>query len=181
MSPTARTAPAAAFVPGAAPPAPADRGTIQIVTFRLGDDLFAADVRAVERVLRYREPRPVPDVPPWISGVIEYQKRVVPVIDLRLRFELAAAAPTGEARILVFNAAAGWVAGVVDAVLDVSAHAQAQVEAAPALFRGLAAEYLHGIVRRDGGLVLVVDAERLVQATDRVLVQRVAAAGAPRG
>ena len=64
----------------------ADRA--QIVTFRLGDDLFAADINSVERVLRYKQPSPVPNVPEWIEGVIEYQKRVLPVVDLRARFSM---------------------------------------------------------------------------------------------
>ena len=62
--------------------------TSQIVTFRLGDELFAADIFSVERVLRYTPPTPVPNVPAWIEGVIDYQGRVVPVINLRERFEL---------------------------------------------------------------------------------------------
>src|SRR5581483_1847383 len=55
----------------------------QVVTFRLADDYFAADIFAVERVLRYTRPTPVPNLPDWVDGVIEYQGRVVPVIDLR--------------------------------------------------------------------------------------------------
>ena len=50
--------------------------TSKIVTFRLGDDLFAADIYSVERVLRYQTPTVVPNVPPWIEGVSEYQARV---------------------------------------------------------------------------------------------------------
>ena len=44
----------------------------QIVTFRLGDDHFAADIFAVERVLRYQPPTAVPNVPGWIEGVIDF-------------------------------------------------------------------------------------------------------------
>ena len=73
----------------------------QIVTFRLGNELFAADIFSVERVLRYTLPTPVPNVPAWIEGVIEYQGRVVPVINLRKRFELPAAPVPADARILV--------------------------------------------------------------------------------
>jgi hypothetical protein len=53
----------------------------KLVTFRLADDLFAADIFAVERVLRYQTPRALPDVPQWIEGVIEYQQRVIPVVN----------------------------------------------------------------------------------------------------
>ena len=140
----------------------------QIVTFRIEQDLFAADVRAVERVLRPTAITPVRNMPPWISGVLEYQKRVVPVIDFRARFELPAAAPTNETRVLVFNVTGSWVAAVVDAVLDVSALEPGRLEAPPPLLRGLAADYLRGIVRRDGKLVMLLDADRLLSATERL-------------
>jgi purine-binding chemotaxis protein CheW len=140
----------------------------QIVTFRLGADLFAADIHGVERVLRWQQPTPIPNVPAWIVGVLDYQKRVLPVIDLRTRFELAVTAPTAETRVVVFNAGENWVAGVVDAVLDVAALGKATVEPPPPLFRGLSADYLRGIIRRDGKLVLLLDTERLLSATERL-------------
>jgi purine-binding chemotaxis protein CheW len=146
----------------------------QIVTFRVGDDLFAADVRTVERVLRYSAPTPVPNVPSWVVGVLEYQKRVLPVIDLRVRFALAAADPTRETRILVINTAGGWVAAVVDAVLDVTSVERARIEPSPPLFRGFAADYLRGIVRREEQLVLLLAAERILTATDQTLLARMA-------
>ena len=156
--------------PGPAAPARADaRATVsQIVTFRIEQDLFATDVRAVERVLRPTAITPVRNMPPWISGVLEYQKRVVPVIDFRARFELPVAAPTNETRVLVFNVTGSWVAAVVDAVLDVSALEAGRLEAPPPLLRGLAADYLRGIVRRDGKLVMLLDADRLLSATERL-------------
>jgi purine-binding chemotaxis protein CheW len=140
----------------------------QIVTFRIEQDLFAADVRAVERVLRLTAVTPVRNMPAWVTGVLEYQKRVVPVIDFRARFELPAAAPTNETRALVFNVTGSWVAAVVDAVLDVSALERGKLEPPPPLFRGLAAEYLRGIVHRDGKLVMLLDADRLLSATERL-------------
>jgi purine-binding chemotaxis protein CheW len=152
-------------------------GHVQIVTFRLAGELFAADIHGVERVLRRQETTPVPNVPDWIIGVLEYQKRVVPVIDLRMRFEMEAAEATNETRVLVFNAtgAAGdqWIAGVVDAVLDVAAVDKATVEPPPELFRGLAGEYLKGIVRRDKKLVMLLDVTKLLTATERLALELV--------
>jgi purine-binding chemotaxis protein CheW len=66
----------------------------KLVTFRLGDDYFAADIFSVERVLRYTPPTSVPDMPAYIEGVMDYQNRVVPIVNLRRRFEL----PAREAR-----------------------------------------------------------------------------------
>jgi purine-binding chemotaxis protein CheW len=152
---------------------------MQIVTFRIGGEFFAADVQAVERVLRYQPATPLPEVPPWVAGVLEYQQRVVPVIDLRVRFEVAGVSPTTDTRIIVFNTAAGWTAGVVDAVLDVSAVERNRLEAPPPLLNGLSAEYLHGIARRDGQLVLLLNADRVLSSTDERLLQTRIAEMAP--
>ena len=152
-------------------PTPASDEGLQIVTFRIGDKFFAADVRAVERVLRYQPPTPLPEVPTWVAGVLEYQQRVVPVIDLRVRFELSDARLTPDTRTIVFNTTAGWTAGVVDAVLDVSAIEGNRLEAPPPLLNGLSADYMHGIARRDGQLVLLLNANRVLSSTDERLLQ----------
>jgi purine-binding chemotaxis protein CheW len=144
----------------------------QIVTFRLGDELFAADIFSVERVLRYTAPTPVPNVPSWIEGVIDYQGRVVPVINLRRRFELPAAPIPADARILVLTVGDEWVAATVDGVLDVSVLDAARLAPPPALFRGLAASYLRGVVRRGERLVVFLDIARLFSTDERIVLER---------
>jgi len=144
----------------------------QIVTFRLGEDLFAADIYSVERVLRHQPPTPIPNVPEWIEGVIDYQGRVVPVINLRRRFELGAGEVANETRILVLNAAGEWIAVIVDAVLEVSSLDPAAVQPPPPLFRGLAGEYLKGIVRRGDRLVIFLDVERLLSTAERLRLEQ---------
>jgi purine-binding chemotaxis protein CheW len=144
----------------------------KLVTFRLGEDLFAADIYSVERVLRYQTPTPIPNVPEWIEGVIDYQQRVVPVINLRRRFELAAPAGGNDTRILVFNCEGDWIAGVVDQVLDVASMDTSKVAAPPKMFRGLAGEYLRGIVRRDTRLVIYLDIAHLLSSSDRLMLEQ---------
>ena len=147
----------------------------KIVTFRLGDDLFAADIYSVERVLRYQQTTPVPNVPEWIEGVIDYQGRVVPVINLRRRFEMPVAPIGAETRILVFNVAGEWIGGIVDAVLDVATLDAGKLAPPPPIFRGLAGEYLLGIVRRDQRLVVFLDVGRLLSTSERLVLERAAA------
>jgi purine-binding chemotaxis protein CheW len=153
----------------------------KLVNFRLGDDLFAADIFAVERVLRYQTPRALPDVPAWIEGLIEYQKRVIPVVNLRRRFELAEREPAPDTRIVVLNARGDWIGIVVDSVVEVSTVDAGNVSTAPSFFRGLAGEYLKGIVRRGEGqrLVIVLDVEQLLSSTDRIALQLGSARGTP--
>jgi purine-binding chemotaxis protein CheW len=155
--------------------------TAKLVTFRLADDLFAADIFAVERVLRYQAPRSLPDVPPWIEGVIEYQQRVIPVVNLRRRFELPARDAAPETRIVVLNARGEWIGIVVDSVVEVSTVEASQISPAPSFFRGLAGEYLKGILRRGTGerLVILLDVEQLLSATERIVLQLGSARGTP--
>jgi purine-binding chemotaxis protein CheW len=140
------------------------------VTFRLGDDLFAAAIEVVERVLRYQSPRTVPNLPDWIGGVIEYGERIVPVIDLRRRFDLPSAQITPQMRLIVLSAGGEWAAVLVDAVMDVRTVDAAELVPPPPLFRGLAAEYLRGVIKRDEQLVIVLDTDRLLTASERLLL-----------
>lgn len=148
------------------------RTTDKIVVFRLGDALFAAGVQCVERVLRYERARPLPDVPPWVDGVIEYRSKVIPQIDLRRRFELREASVGPTTRVVVLNAGGGWIAVVVDAVLEVAAYDPDQLSTPPTLFRGLAGEYLRGLIRHGEPLIVLLDVDRLLSATERLRLEQ---------
>lgn len=143
----------------------------KLVMFRLGEDHFAADIFAVERVLRYTVPTGVPDMPSYIEGVMDYQGRVVPVVNLRRRFELPAAPAGGETRILVLNVSGEWIGIVVDGVTEVAAFDRTQLSAPPKLFRGLAREYVKGIIRRAERLLIYLDVEHLLSSTERIALQ----------
>lgn len=146
----------------------------QLVTFRLGEDYFAADIYSVERVLRYQPPTPIPNVPEWVDGVIEYRGRIIPVVDLRLRFGLERVPPRPESRILVFSVGNDWIGALVDAVLEVASPTAEQLSPPPPLFRGLSAEFLRGVVRRNGRLVVFLEVTKLLTTDERVILERAA-------
>lgn len=147
----------------------------KLVVFQLGIDLFAADVLVVERVLRYTPPNSVPDVPNWVEGVLEHRGKVIPVIDMRRRIELAEASVTPETRILVLTTSDGWVGAIVDAVHEVAAVGSGGITPPPALFRGLAAEFIDGIARVHDQLVVVLNVDRVLSSTDRIAFERAVA------
>ena len=151
----------------------------QLVTFRLGDDFFAADIYSVERVLRYQPPTPIPNVPAWVDGVIEYRGRIIPVIDLRLRFGLERIEPRPESRILVFSVGNDWIGAIVDAVLEVASPTSDQLAPPPPLFRGLSAEFLRGVVRRNDRLIVFLEVTKLLTTDERLVLEQ-AADGAAR-
>lgn len=153
----------------------------QIVTFSLGGELYAADVTTVERVLLYTEPSPVPGVPEWMRGVIDYGRRMVPVLDLRARLELAPEPASASTRIIIFVADGQWVGAIVDAVLDVRGVDPSTLEPPPPLVRGLAAEFLRGLTRRGDRVVVVIEAARLLAATDHAIITHALAAATGAG
>ena len=134
----------------------------RLVTFRLDEHLFAAEIHAVQRVIRHEPPRVLPDMPEWMEGVVDYQGTMVPVIDMRRRFALPASEPGPQARLMVCAVAGGLAAMLVDAVLDVKPVQPSDLMDPPELFRGLTGEYLKGLTRRQGQLVVVLDVERLL-------------------
>jgi purine-binding chemotaxis protein CheW len=151
---------------------------MKLVTFHVGDDRFATDIFAVERVLRFTPPRPIPNVPAWLEGVIDYGGRVVPVIDLRARFELPAAASRDGARILVFVVGDDWIGAIVDKVDEVATVYESQLEPPPTIFRGLARQYLRALIRsaRDGDPVTVMlDVSELLTARERIVLDHAVA------
>jgi purine-binding chemotaxis protein CheW len=83
---------------------------------------------------------------------------------------------TAPARVLVFAAGGEWVAVIVDAVLDVRPMDPGDMVPPPKIFRGLSAEYLRGLIRRDGDLVVVLDVDRLLSADEQLILQGAASA-----
>lgn len=144
----------------------------RLVTFQLGADTFAAEVFAVERVLRHVQPNSVPDVPEWIDGVIEYEGRVIPVVDMRRRIGLPPADLTPETRILVFVTEGGRIGATVDVVHEVAVVAKTAIEPPPPMFRGLAAEFVRGIAKVRDQLVVVLDVDRVLTSADRIAFER---------
>ncbi len=150
---------------------------VKLVIFQLGVDMFAADVFSVERVLRYTPPSSVPDVPSWLDGVLEHGGKVIPVIDMRRRIELAEDSVTPDTRVIVFTTSEGLVGAVVDAVHEVAVVPSTAVSPPPAIFRGLDAKFVRGVAKVKEQLVVVLDVNCLIASTDRIAFDRAVSAG----
>ena len=145
---------------------------VQLVTFRVGDQRYAADVFSVERVLRWSAPRAIPNVPAWLDGVIEHAGKSIPVIDLRARFDLPAAESREHARILVLMSGDAQVAATVDAVDEVATVAKSDLKDPPELFRGLARQYLRALLWRGNEVTVVLDVAQLLNSRERIVLDQ---------
>lgn len=150
----------------------------QFVSFRLDRHRYALPLNHVERALRIVALTPVPEAPPWVAGVINLHGRVISVVDLRRRFGQQTREPHSEDRLLVVQALERKAAFMVDAVtelLEVPAH---QLE--PPTDTLSQSRPLAGVIRGDEGLILILDAARLLDSEgDAFVTQRLGDAGAP--
>ena len=148
---------------------------IQVVVFRVGGQEFAFNVFHVQRILRYAAPSPLPQAPAFLEGILQVQGVVVPVIDLRKRFELAEARLREETRIMVLEVESLAVAVIVDAVLEVLRISVDAVTLPPEVVRGLAAEYIQGIITVDARTVVLLQTGKLLTSHERIALEAVQA------
>jgi purine-binding chemotaxis protein CheW len=140
---------------------------LQFVVFRLGTQEFALAITQVERILRFEPPTAIPEAPDFLEGVVPYAGGVVPVIDLRKRFGLDPALRE-ETRMVVTQLEDQNVAVVVDQVVEVLRVDSREISAPPRMVRGLAAKYVSGIISRTGGTIVIFNAARLLNSTERL-------------
>ena len=152
-----------------------DGDDIQVVTFRVGPQEFAFDILQVERILRYTAPSPLPKASSFLEGVMPYGDGAVPVLDLRKRFEVEASIRE-ETRMMVLGLEAQRVAVLVDEVREVMRVDTTTITAPGPVVRGLAAAYISGIITRPGRTVIILNARKLLSATERMELDTLGAA-----
>jgi purine-binding chemotaxis protein CheW len=148
---------------------------VQIVIFRVGRQEFAFDILQVERILRYSAPSPLPKAPQFLEGVLPYGESAVPVIDLRKRFELEAPIRE-ETRMMVLELESQRVAVLVDEVREILRVDSTAIAAPGPVVSGLAAVYIAGIVTSAGRTVIILNARKLLSATERLALSGLGAA-----
>lgn len=145
---------------------------VQLVTFKVAGQDFALNIFQVERILRYEAPAPLPKAPDFLEGVLQYQGTAVPLVDLRKR--LGVAAPhREETRSVILEWEGGKLGVVVDAVTEVLHLAAEEITSPPGIVKGLAAEYITGLVVKDGRTIIVLNAARLLSSKEKLALEAV--------
>lgn len=154
-----------------APPtaqAPA-QGALEYLTFSLGAE-YGIDVQNVREIRAYEAPTRVPGAAPWLCGVLQLRGAAVPVVDLRARLGMQAAAYGASTVALVVDRGGASTALVVDAVHDVTTLADDAIQTPASQLPGLRTGYLHGIATVPGEdsprTLLLLDTDRLLARSD---------------
>lgn len=153
---------------------------IQLACFRIGDALFAADIMRIKEILRPQRLTRLPKSPPFVEGVISLRGSVIPVVDLRKRFDLAEIETTEEARLLVVAVARQLVGLMVDDVTEVVTVQIQDIKPPPQVVEGIGAEYLIGVCLMKESLVMLLNLDRILTSRETSVLSGISrAAGTP--
>lgn len=135
--------------------------TMQLVSFRLGDEEYGVGITKVREIILMGEITRIPQTPHYVKGLINLRSTVIPVIDLRIRFGLTEAELTDESRIMVLNVADKTIGIIVDAVSEVLRISNEHIAPPPPTVAGLGREYLTGLVKLDDRLLILLDIDKI--------------------
>ena len=149
--------------------------TRQYLTFKLGDEVFATDVAKVREVLDFTTITKIPRTPDFMSGVINLRGNVVPVVDLRLCFEMSKTEKTRNTCIVVVemlldgeSTVIGALADSVEEVIDLEPD---QIEPAPRIGTQIRTDFIKGMGKRDTQFIMILDIDRVFSAEELAVVR----------
>jgi len=152
----------------------ADDASEEFLTFALGEEEYGVEILKVQEIRGYDTVTRLPDAPDYIKGVINLRGTIVPVIDMRLKFHLAAEY-TALTVMIVLNVGERVVGMVVDSVSDVVRLGGEQIRAVPELGATIDRQFLTGIGTLDERMLILLDIERLMTSAEMGLVAEAAA------
>ena len=129
---------------------------LQIVTLKIGNEEFGINIMNVQEIIRLTEITVIPGSPHYIRGVVNLRGNVLPVIDLRTRFEMEERELTSSERIVVTtykNKATGLI---VDSVMEVLHIQGNEIEPAPEIISGVRSMFIDGIAKKDNGKRFII-------------------------
>ncbi len=132
------------------------------LTFRLATETYGLPVLAVREIIRLCPITPVANMPPHVRGVINLRGRVIPIVDLRVRFGLTVMPDHDRTCIVVAQVASSTggsrpYAIVVDAVDEVAVLAEADIAPPPDFGGAVDTRFITGLARREGGVTTLID------------------------
>ncbi len=139
------------------------------LTFTLGGESYGVPVLAVRQIIRLCPITPVATMPPHVRGVINLRGKVIPVVDLRIRFGLPATAEHDRTCIVITQVAAASggtrpYGVIVDGVDEVAHFAAADIEPAPDFGGAIDARFITGMAKAASGVKVLVDLDLIAAA-----------------
>ena len=140
---------------------------VQLAAFRVGNEEYVVDIRRVREIIRVVPITPVRKGPLFVEGVINLRGSVIPIIDLRRRFDL----PSEESpqRKIIIMSIEGRILGLrVDAVTEVVRVPRGTIKPAPGLLEAERAPYFLGVCHYRGRTLVLLNVKNVVASEERI-------------
>lgn len=135
---------------------------VQFVVFKLGDEEFGIPITQVKEINRLTTPTKIPKSPGFVEGVINLRGQIIPIVDLRKRFEMGLADYSVDARVIVVEIKDQICGIIVDAVSEVLRMPTNNIEPTPSLVSNIDVEYIAGVGKIGERLLIVLDINKLL-------------------
>jgi len=156
----------------AAPLTAADWITNEFLTFRLGGEEYGIEILKVQEIRGYDAITHIANSPDYIKGVINLRGTIVPIIDMRIKFNLNHTAYDQFTVVIILTVADRVLGILVDGVSDVITLTDDQVRPAPSLGSVIETDYIMGLGTVDGRMLILIDIEKLMCGSDMGLMTR---------
>lgn len=144
--------------------------TRQYLTFNLGEESFALDVAHVREILEFTGVTKVPRTPEFMRGVINLRGSVVPVMDMRLKFNLSETEKTVNTCVIVVEVLLDGetmvIGALVDSVQEVFELEPSQIEPAPKIGIQVDTGFIKGMGKRDDRFIIILDIDKVFSSTE---------------
>jgi purine-binding chemotaxis protein CheW len=141
-------------------------GSSQVLTFTLGAETYGVDILRVQEIRGWSPVTRIPQSPPHVLGVLNLRGSIVPIIDLRMRFQLERAEYTPLTVIIVLSVESSVgrrdIGMVVDGVSDVMDIDNNRVKPTPELARQVTTDFIRGLASVSDHMVMLLDVDRLI-------------------
>jgi len=142
----------------------------EFLTFTLGAEEYAIDILRVQEIRGYDQVTTIANSPAFIKGVINLRGAIVPIADLRIKFNLSSVTYDQFTVVIILNVFNRIVGVVVDSVSDVLALTADEIKPAPEFGGAFNSEYLLGLATVAERMLILVDIEKLMSSSELALM-----------
>ena len=149
--------------------------SLEFLAFTLGEEEYGIDIQKVQELRGYDAVTRIANTPDFIKGVVNLRGIIVPIIDMRIKFNLGTPAYDQFTVVVVLKIAGRTIGMVVDSVSDVITLTAEQVKPAPQLSAALDTDYLIGLGAIEQRMLILVDIDKLMSSNEMGLIEKLAA------